>query len=64
MKLKPETARQIRSTKRTFRKAKRGLTGAAYERRRLALKSLTELQDNPLRPGLGLAVAMNVADAA
>jgi hypothetical protein len=62
-KVSPAMGRQIRATKRTLRKAKRGLTGGAYERQRVALKSLTELEAEPLRPGLAVQVAMNVRRA-
>lgn len=62
-KISTAMGRQIRAEKRGLRKSKRGLTGAAYELRRLALKGLTELQGDPLRPGLAVQVAKNVRRA-
>lgn len=63
MKPKPELCRQIILTKRTLRRAKRPLSGADYERHRVALKGLTELQANPMRPMLAEYVAMAVRRA-
>jgi hypothetical protein len=62
-KLSPALLSMVRSQRRALRKAKRGLTGADYERRRVALKGLTELEAHPLRPGLAVEVAKAVRRA-
>jgi hypothetical protein len=62
-KVSPAMGREIRATKRDLRRRKRGLTGAAYERRRVALKGLTELECDPMRPGLAVTVAVAVRRA-
>jgi hypothetical protein len=62
-KISPAMGRQIRATRRDLRRMKRGADAIARERSWLALKSLTELQGDPLRSGLAVQVAMNVKRA-
>lgn len=59
----PALLSMVRGQRRSLRKGKRGLTGAAYERRRVPLKGLTELEAHPMRPGLAVTVAMAVRRA-
>lgn len=63
MKTSTTLTRMIGTNTRRLRRQKRGLTGAPYERRRLGLRGLSELQGDPLRPGLALQVAKTVMRA-
>jgi hypothetical protein len=63
MKTSTTLTRKINATRRFLRRLKRGKVGAAYERPRVALGSLTELEANPTRPGLAVQAAMNVRRA-
>jgi hypothetical protein len=62
MNAKPTTdlTRQIRATRRALRRQKRGADATMRERCWLALKGLTEMEADPLRPMLAEYAAMNV----
>ena len=61
--ISPVLARRIRLHRRALRRQKRTADVDTRERCRIALKSLTELEGDPLRPGLAVRVAMNVRRA-
>lgn len=65
MNAKPTTAltRMIGVERRALRRLKRGARPSLRERCWTALKSLTELQADPTRPGLAVQVAMNIVRA-
>jgi hypothetical protein len=63
MKTSPTLTRMIGQHRRVLRRLKRGARPTVRERCWIALKSLTELQGDPLRPGLAEQVAMNVRRA-
>jgi hypothetical protein len=63
MKINPALSRQIAATKRELRRARRGQPAAVRDAIWLALKGLTELRGDPVRPGLAERVAMSVSFA-
>jgi hypothetical protein len=63
MKTSPTLNRTINANRRHLRRMKRGADAIARERCRIALKGLTELQGEPLRPDLAVQAAKNVRRA-
>lgn len=63
MKLKPEVCRALIMEKRRLRRAKRHQPEHVRSTVWVALKSMTEFMDDPVRPGLDSQVAQNVQHA-
>jgi hypothetical protein len=63
VRINPALSRQIAATKRELRRARRGQPAVVKDAIWLALKGLTELRGDPVRPGLAERVAMSVSFA-
>jgi hypothetical protein len=63
VRINPALSRQIAATKRELRRARRGQPAGVKDAIWLALKGLTELRGDPVRPGPAERVAMSVSFA-